>query len=415
MIFRQAAERRSNVVTSADTAEFLKLLGIDVNNISNDKLNETTYFTCMRILTDSVSKLGLKLYKEKNNGIEKATDHSLYRLLKLRPNPYMSSSDFWKAVEFQRLHHGHSVVYIDFVKRGRDAGKIKGLYPLNMNDVKIWVDDAGIISKDNALWYVYKDKKEKEHKFKHSEVLHFKGLTADGITGLSVREYLATIIENAQAGQKFVNNYFKNGLFARGLLQYTGDISPDNMKKMQERFENMANGVTNAGRILPVPLGFSFTTLNTSMTDAQFNEISSATIQQITSAFGIKMHQVNDLSRATYSNISEQQKEFYIDTLQAILTMYEQELNYKLLLQQELEEGYFFRFNVDSILRSDIKTRYEAYRIGIQSGFLKINEVRDLENLPSTEEGDTLICNGNMIPVKLAGKQYSKGGESTNE
>ncbi|AOY76911.1 phage portal protein [Clostridium formicaceticum] len=409
--FRRAIEKRSNEVVDINSQEFLKILGIDANSISDDKLKESTYFTCMRIMTDSISKLPLKLYRETDNGTEKASSHALYKLLKLRPNQYMSSSDFWKMVEFQRLHNGHSVVYIDYVTRGRNAGKIKGLYPLNMDNVRIWIDDAGIIGKDNAIYYVYKDKKGNEYKLKHSEVLHFKGLTSDGITGMSVREYLVTTIENAQAGQKYVNNYFKGGLFAKGLLQYTGDISPENMKKMQGRFESMANGIKNAGKILPVPLGFSFNSISNSMADSQFLELNQFSIQNITSAFGVKMHQVNMLERATHNNIEHQMKEFYIDTLQSILTMYEQELNYKLLLSKELENGYFFRFNVDSILRSDIKTRYEAYRIGIQSGFLSINESRNLENLPSVDEGDTLICNGNMIPVKMAGNQYNNASE----
>jgi len=108
------------------------------------------------------------------------------------------------------------------------------------------------------------------------------------------------------------------------------------------------------------------------------------------------MHQLNDLSRATHTNIEEQQKQFYADTLQAILTGYEQEIAAKLLLESELREGYYVKWNVDSIVRSDIKTRYEAYRVGIQGGFLTPNEVRALEELPAYEGGDAILVNGAM-------------------
>ena len=140
------------------------------------------------------------------------------------------------------------------------------------------------------------------------------------------------------------------------------------------------------------------------------------TIRQIAAAFGVKMHQLNELSRATHTNIEEQQREFYVDTLMDILTGYEQELTYKLFTQQELEAGYYVKFNVNAILRADPKTRYEGYRIAIQSGFMTPNEVRELEEMEPLEGGDRLLVNGNMMPVELAGVQYAKkGGESGGE
>lgn len=412
MLFRR--ELRNTAVSIAD-AEWAKVFGID--GVSSEKAKEATYFTCMRILTDTVSKLPLKLYKETNNGTEKASEHYLYSMLKLRPNPLMSSSTFWKVVEFNRNEYGHSVVYIDTAKSGKNAGKIQGLYPMDMSKIKIWIDDIGLFGKVNSIWYVYKSDDNKETKIKNDKVLHFFGLTADGLTGMPIKDYLKTLVENASSGQQYMNNYFKNGLFAKGLLQYTGDIAPEKQELMRQRFEGMANGLKNSGRILPVPLGFSFQTINSTMADAQFLELNQLTIQQIAAAFGIKMHQINSLDRATHSNVEAMQKEFYIDTLQAILTMYEQELSYKLLTTPELEKGHFFKFNVDSILRSSLKERYEAYGMAIEKGFLTPNEAREFEDKPRLEGGDELICNGNMQKVKDVGAYYKnspapKGGEN---
>src|SRR5699024_1448827 len=116
------------------------------------------------------------------------------------------------------------------------------------------------------------------------------------------------------------------------------------------------------------------------------------------------------LERSTHNNIEHQQKEFYMDTLQPILTAYEQEMTYKLLTDEEISEGFFIRFNVDAMLRSDLKTRYEAYKEGIQGGVLKPYEERAKENLTSEPGRDRLYFNGNMIPVVQDGNQYSKGG-----
>ncbi|MCM3730063.1 phage portal protein [Fictibacillus nanhaiensis] len=402
MLFR--FEKRSEVVSIAD-AKWTEVFR--VNGLSSEKAKEATYFTCLRILSDTVSKLPLKLFSETDNGTTKANTHYLYNMLKLRPNPLMSSSTFWKVVEFQRNEWGYSLVYIDTVKSGKNAGKIQGLYPLDMSKVtKIWVDDVGLFGKKNAIWYVYNTEEGKETKIKHDKVLHFFGLTADGTTGMPIKEYLKTIVDNAKSSQDYMNNYFKNGLFAKGLMQYTGDIAPEKQELMRQRFEGMANGLKNAGRILPVPLGFSFQTINSTMADAQFLELNQLTIQQIAAAFGIKMHQINNLDRATHSNVEHMQKEFYIDTLQAILTMYEQELSFKLLTSSEIESGHFLKFNVDSILRSSLKERYDAYGIAIDKGFLTPNEVRELEDRPKLEGANELICNGNMQKLTEVGAYY---------
>ena len=126
-------------------------------------------------------------------------------------------------------------------------------------------------------------------------------------------------------------------------------------------------------------------------------------------AFGVKNHQLNDLDRATHTNVEHQQREFYVDTLMDILTGYEQELTYKLFTQKELDKGYYIKFNVNAILRADPKTRYEGYRIAIQSGFMTANEVRALEEMEA-KGGDRLLINGNMMPIEMAGEQYKKGG-----
>ena len=174
----------------------------------------------------------------------------------------------------------------------------------------------------------------------------------------------------------------------------------------------MSNGLKNAHRIAMLPIGYQFQPISQKLVDAQFLENSQLTIRQIAAMFGVKMHQLNDLDRATHTNISEQQRGFYIDTLQSILTMYEQELIYKLFLNVEIRQGYYLKFNADAILRANIETRYNAYRIAIQSGFKTPNEVRELEEDEAKEGGDELICNGNMQYLKDVGVYYkNKGGD----
>ncbi|MNT02325.1 Phage portal protein [compost metagenome] len=98
-----------------------------------------------------------------------------------------------------------------------------------------------------------------------------------------------------------------------------------------------------------------------------------------------------------------------------MLAGYEQELTYKLFTTRELDAGYYAKFNVDSILRTDLKTRYEAYRTAIQGGFLAPNEARAKEDMPPKPGGDRLYANGSFIPLEQAGQQYVKGGDGTEK
>lgn len=395
--------------------EFLEWLGIDPDeiNVRGEKaLREATVYACIKILSESVAKLPLKVYRETAQGIEKRPDHYLYQLLKSRPNPYMTAFDLFKTVEAQRNLYGNAYIVPEVVQSGRDRGKIRWLWPVDAQKVEIWVDDRGVFSPNRRVWYVVRVGGE-EARLAPEEIIHLKAMTLDGIAGVSPLEYLRWLVESGAAGTKHIRDFFKNGLQVKGIVHYVGDLNPEAEKKFKERFERMATGLKNAHRVALLPIGYQFQPLELSMTDAQFLETAQLTIRQIANAFGVKMHQLNDLSRATHTNIEQQQKQFYADTLQAILTQYEQEFTYKLFLPSERANGFYVKFNVDSIVRSDIQTRYNAYRIGIQGGFLKPNEVRAWEELPPEPGGDQLYINKASAPlVSVASENINsqKGG-----
>lgn len=411
MFFRRALERRSTDYTeySLNDPALLDFLGIspsEVNVYGKNALKEATVYACIKILAESLSKLPLKTYREDENGVNKAVKHYLYKLLKLRPNPYMSASDFAKCNETQRNIYGNAYVNIETDEKGR----IVAFWPIDASRVRIWIDDIGLFSSKNHIWYEV-DVGTERRKLMPNEILHFKsGVTLDGIVGVPPLDYLRATVENAAAAGRFINNFYKQGLQVKGIVQYVGDLNPEAQKKFREKFEEMSSGLKNSHRIALMPIGYEFKPISLTMSDAQFLENTELTIRQIATAFGIKMHQLNDLSRATHTNVAEQQRQFYVDTLLPILTMYEQEMTYKLFLDSELDAGYYVKFNVDSILRADIKTRYEAYAIGIQNGFLEPDEARAKEDLPPRPGGNQLIVNGNYIPLTMVGQQYMKGG-----
>lgn len=420
MFFRKTAINIKNMDTSGnlltDVNALFNFLGVSTDGLNvhgKRALKEAVTYTCIKILAETLSKLPLKIYQDQgDNGIKKASDHYLSPLFKLRPNKFMSAFTFWNCLEVQRNIHGNSYAWLDFITVGKNAGQIAAIYPLDSSRIQIWVDDVGLISSKNSIWYVYTDLKGGQYKIQSDEILHFKGLTLDGIVGISPVNALKNSIENAKSSEKFLNNSYKNGMQSAGIVNYVGDLSPKAEENFKNNFEQMSSGLKNANRISLLPIGYQYQPIALKLTDAQFLENTKLTAQQISAAFGIKLHQINELVKASFASTSEANREFYTDTMMATLTMYEQEITYKGFTDTDIRKGYYAKFNADVMLRGDTKNRYDAYATAIQNGVKTPNECRAMEEDAPKSGGDRLYMNGNYIPAEMAGQQYTKGGDS---
>jgi HK97 family phage portal protein len=147
--------------------------------------------------------------------------------------------------------------------------------------------------------------------------------------------------------------------------------------------------------------------------EAQFTELRKYTALQIAAAFGIKPNHLNNYEKSSYANSEMQQLSFLVDTMLYRLAIYEQEINSKILTFSEEKEGYFYKFNEKALLRADAKTQMETIAEGVQNALYTPNEGREYLDLPAKEGGDILICNGNYMPVEMAGAQYA-GKEESN-
>ncbi|MFJ5713124.1 phage portal protein [Neobacillus sp. NPDC093127] len=395
-----------NVIIEMSNKKLLEWLGIDPNT-PKDKLSEVTYFACMKILAESLGKLPLKMYQSTENGIVKSDKSDAYNILKLRPNPYMTSAIFWSTVEMNRNHYGNAYVWCRF-----SGPQLKDLWIMPSKDVRLVFDDDGIFGEEDKIYYRYTDSRtRKEYVFGSREVMHFKtSMTFDGISGIPVREILESTVDGALESQKFMNNLYKTGLTGKAVLEYTGDLDKSAKERLVKGFEDFANGSKNAGKIIPVPLGMKLVPLDIKLTDSQFFELKKYTALQIAAAFGIKPNQINDYEKSSYASAEAQNLAFYVDTLLFPLKHYEEEITYKTLSEKLIQKGYFWKFNVNVILRADIKSQMEALSKGVNNMIYTPNEARGYLDLPATEGGGQLYANGNYIPITDVGKQYQKGG-----
>lgn len=410
-------ERPKDMTVSLNSNTFLDWLGIKKKR---KPTAEVTYFTCLKMLSETLAKMPIKYYQTTDKGVIEPEMTEVARLMKTRPNPFMTPTTFWNTVEMNRNHYGNAYVYIRRVfNRKKFGGEIKvlDLWVMQSNCVQVVVDDAGYFGGVGRLWYKYSDPLSgKQYLFRTEDVMHFKtSHSFDGITGLPVQKILEATVNGAGASQDYLNNMYESGLTAKATLEYSGELNEAAKQKLRKSFEDFGSGAKNVGKILPVPLGMKLVPLDIKLTDSQFFELKKYTALQIAAAFGVKPNQINDYEKSSYSNSEMQQLSFYVDTELFVIKQYEEEMNYKLLTQEEQDEGKYYKFNEKVLFRTDSKTQMEYLSNGVKNTILMPNEARRKLDMSDAEGGNRLYGNGNLIPIEMAGVQYTKGQQETNE
>ena len=363
-----------------------------------------TVYACVRLLSESVAQLPLHLFKVTgDDGQEKATDHPLYRILYREPNPEMSSFSYWEAVMTHLLLWGNS--YSQIVRDGKNA--ILGLYPLLPENVEIDRTEKG------ELYYIYHaytnevpGENNKDIILRRDEVMHIPGLSFNGLVGFSPIAMMKNSLGTTMAVEKYGSAFFKNGAQPAGVLEHPGVLKDP--QKIRDNWVKAYGGAGNAHRVAVLEEGMSYKPISLPPEDSQFLSTREFGVEEICRIFRVPPHMVQDLKRATFSNIEHQSIDFVVHTLDPWLVRIEKAIVKDLLLEEEKDQ-FFPKFNVDGLLRGDYKSRMDGYSVGISTGIISPNEARRKENmppLPEEEGGNFHIVNGTFIKLKDVGQQY---------
>jgi HK97 family phage portal protein len=403
-----AAAFRGKSATTTDLNNLYKFLGIDPKS-EGGATSEATYFACLKVLSESIGKLPLKIQQyTPDKGIRIAREHRFYRMLNERPNRYMTASVFWSTMELYRNHYGNAYAWIDT----RDPRNPQ-LWLMDPDSVEVWYDNARKLSDVPDVYYRYTTPTTPEGVIVlgSEEVLHFKShYTVDGLVGISVRDHLASTIQGNIKAQDFINKTIRSGMTAKSVLNYTGSLNDKSVQTLLAEVTKYAKGeMRDKGieNIIPMPVGFSLSPLNLKLADSQFLELRQYSALQIASAFGVKPYQVGDYTKSSYASAEAQQLSFLVDTLLYIIKQDEEEIAYKLLNTEEETNGYHAKFNTGVMLRADQKTQIDTLSTAVSNFLLTPNEARERLDLPAKEGGDQLLGNGASIPVQYTGAQYT--------
>ena len=352
----------------------------------------TAVYACVRILSEAIAGLPLHLYKyTSDGGKEKAINHPLYQLLHDEPNPEMSSFVFRETLMTHLLLWGNA--YAQIIRNGK--GDIIALYPLMPNRMRVDRDDKG------QLYYTY------------NRV--FPGLGFDGLVGYSPIAMSKNAIGLAIATEEYGAKFFANGAAPSGVLEHPSTLK--NPEKLREAWQSQFGGSQNSNRIAVLEEGLKYTPISISPEQAQFLETRKFQINEIARIFRVPPHMVGDLEKSSFSNIEQQSLEFVKYTLDPWVVRWEQNLQ-RILLNPDEKKDYFFKFNVDGLLRGDYASRMTGYATARQNGWMSANDIRELENLdriPTELGGDLYLINGNMLPMQSAGAFADNNTTETEE
>ena len=363
-----------------------------------------TVYACVRLLAESVAQLPLRLYRVTgDDGQEKAKNHLLYRILYREPNPEMTSFSFWEAVMTHLLLWGNA--YAQVVRDGKNS--ILGLYPLLPENVEIDRTEKG------ELYYIYHaytdevpGETNKDIIFRRDEILHIPGLGFNGLVGFSPIAMMKNALGTTIAVEKYGSSFFKNNGQPLGVLEHPGVLKDP--QKIRDNWMDTYGGPNNAHKIALLEEGMTYKPISLPPEDSQFLSTREFGVEEICRIFRVPPHMVQDLKRATFSNIEHQAIDYVVHTLDPWLVRIEKAIVKDLLVEEE-KDDYFPKFNVDGLLRGDYKSRMDGYSVGISTGIISPNEARQKENmppLPEDEGGDYHIVNGTFIRLKDVGQQY---------
>jgi HK97 family phage portal protein len=337
-------------------------------------MRTSAVYSCVRVISESIGAIPCHVYERTGPKSRRlATDVAQYALLHDTPNTFQTPFVFKMTLGAQCSLWGNFVALIVRTKGGDPLE----LVPVAAKDVEIRFDVATRRKRFKVNGLLVDD----------GEVIHVPALGWDGLVGLSPIAQARNTIGNALAADEFMRTFVENGTKLAGVLQHPDKLGEDALKHLRESWTQIYAGAMNAGKVAILEEGMSFKELTMPLEDAQFIESRKFSVSDIARIFRVPPHMIGDLEKATFSNIEQQSIDFVTHTLMPWLVRIEEEFNRKLFIRGDERSRFYAKFNADALQRGDMKSRYDAYRIGREASFLCPDDIRALEDLDPVPNG----------------------------
>lgn len=373
--------------------------GMQVNELT--ALKSTAVYACIRILTEGVSSLPLNTYEELADGGKRlAREHPVYSLLHDLANPEMTSMEFWETSVGHLATWGNAYAEIQ-----RDAGgRPIALWPLRPDRMRVYRDPSTF-----RLVYHYSLPYGSIAILDVADVLHIRSRSLDGIIGISPVQQAAEGVGLDMALEQYAGKLFANNSTPGGVLMSKKQLSEKARTNMRDSWESAHRGLTNAHRVAILEDDVTWQSVGLPPEQAQFILTRQFTLSSIARIWRIPPHMLQELSRSTHNNIEQQSLEYVIHTLRPYLVRGEQRLKVDLF---GLKVPFYAKWLVEGILRGDIASRYNAYAVGRQWGWLSADDIRAAEDMNPLPDGTGEIYLNplNMAPAGSVSEPTIQGG-----
>lgn len=357
-----------------------------VNVTPQSALQTSTVFACVRVISETIASLPLKIYRKQDGGTKKEMpNHSLSDLLnRSGPTPWLTAPEFWEMQCGHNALRGNAYSY-----KVRDGnGRYLGFVPLDPSKIQVDVQINNFQSP--KIMYKYTPGgANKPVDIPFSDIWHLKGISSDGFVGLSPVSLAREAIGLTQAAESHGSVYFKNGARASGVAQYPGKLKEESYERFKNSIQESIGG-DNKFKALVLEMGATWTQLGLSNEDSQFLETRQFQVEDIARMFRVPAILIGHPDKSsTYASAEQFMISFVTHTIRPWLVRLEKSISKHLLGDEK--QNYFAEFNVDGLLRGDTKSRYEAYASAIQNTWMSPNEVRQFENMDPRDGGDEYV------------------------
>ena len=385
--FRFNTEKRDNgqnFLRAHSVSNLGQSSGVAVTRDSS--LTFSAVYACVRIISESIASLPINVYLEEADGdriLQK--NHPVQKLLAKKPNNYMTSYTFKDVILTNLLLEGNA--YFLIVRDG-SARPIE-LICLDPTKVEVYRHEGQLY---------YKIEGEDATIFQ-DDMLHFVGLSFDGLKGRSVLNSQRATIGTSIAANVTAGNVLGNTTQVGGIIKHPGKLSAEAIERLRTSWNNTYQGPFAAGKTAILEEGMTFEPSKINAQDRQLLESRRFQVEEIARIFKVPLSLIGHLEKAAnYSSIEALSIDFVRFTLTPYIVSMEEEMNRKLFRENEQDEHYV-KIQVEGLLRGDSNARANFYKQMIDMGVLSINEVRKLENLNRIENGDTHYFPMNYAPI----------------
>lgn len=344
-------------------------------------------WACVRLLSESISTLPLKIYVRQPDGSRKAaTNHPAYSILCRRPNSEMTPSRFMLMVVASICLRGNAFIEKKFI-----ANRLVSLVPLLPQNMVVKRLTTG------ALEYKYTENGS-ERVIPIKNIMHIRGFGLDGVCGMMPMKTGRDVIGSAMAVEESAAKIFEQGLQSSGFLTAEQALNYEQRERLREYMAKFT-GSKNAGKIMVLEGGLKYQGVTMNPEDAQMLESRSFSIEEICRWFRVPPFMVGHTTKQSSwaSSLEGMNLQFLTHTLRPLLVNIEQEIGRCLL---DSDDEVFAEFSVEGLLRADSAGRAAYYTSALQNGWMSRNDVRRLENMPPIEGGDIYTVQLNLTQLK---------------